>query len=507
MRRVVHLCVAAALLAALSGCGNREDVAMRYAIEQQLWQAQLLERKININFVRADEHDLQQAIAAFVQLSNVDPFAGRSTAGWDPKVKDDIERLLTVSKIALANLYFLGERYYDAGDEFERTLEDPALGYRSSLDARLNLARSMYLAGEEGALEQHCKRLFDDISNSDLFWRGGIDLKEVFINVPLVLVRLYRERDDDASYQAMSTRARAFYDRIRRTWPDEPIAARASFASIHLHLLREEWDDGLREIRVLQSNPHFQEQAPTLKVLEGEILAYAKDDTRAGMRVFEDVVAQYPDTPAAGTAAYNIGVLELKGPDPERGEELLEDLEDRDGVAREIAAKSMLARALYLEKTERWDEALLVLRRIVRMHPHTSSAIEAPLVETRHYLRIGEKQLAQRSLERGRDFYLSLMQRRSKYAGDRLRVEDFLIENYMMLGQADEVARLLERESTNWDEVASAGGMFKSALIYANVLEDTDSARRILKKCIELFPETRYAKIAQRQLEQLEGRS
>jgi hypothetical protein len=49
--------------------------------------------------------------------------------------------------------------------------------------------------------------------------------------------------------------------------------------------------------------------------------------------------------------------------------------------------------------------------------------------------------------------------------------------------------------------------MFKSALIYSTLLDDKESAERILKKSIELFPETRYAKIAQQQLDILHKES
>ena len=109
------------------------------------------------------------------------------------------------------------------------------------------------------------------------------------------------------------------------------------------------------------------------------------------------------------------------------------------------------------------------------------------------------------SLERAREFYLSLISQNSKYAGNRLDVENYLIENYLILGRAAEVATLLETESSDWDDMTTAGGLLKSALIYSEILDDKANAERILKKCIELFPETRYAKIAQRRLEVLAG--
>jgi hypothetical protein len=138
---------------------------------------------------------------------------------------------------------------------------------------------------------------------------------------------------------------------------------------------------------------------------------------------------------------------------------------------------------------------------VTRLYPNTTPALEAPLVITRHYIASNNRQLAERSLERATEFYVSLLTRQSKYRGDRLLVQDFLIENYLTMGRAEEVAGILENRSLDWDEVSMVGGMFKSALLYSAILDDYESASRVLKKSIELFPETRYAKIAERQLE------
>jgi len=75
------------------------------------------------------------------------------------------------------------------------------------------------------------------------------------------------------------------------------------------------------------------------------------------------------------------------------------------------------------------------------------------------------------------------------------------------VGDAAGVAELLGSGSPNWDETSSAAGILRSAELYATVLGEPDLAARMLKKCIERFPETRYANVAQRRLDELEGRS
>ena len=493
------------LLAAglVTSCRSYEDVSARYTLEQKLWEAQVYERRININFLRASQTDLTLAIRAFNNVVAFDPFAGRSTDGWDAAVVGDIKRMQVVSKIALANLYFLSERYYDAGDFYARTLDESDLGFEKRLDVRLNLARTLYLAGESQSLEVNCARIFKDIAESDYFWAGGSALKDVYLNIPIVLARIYRDRGDEKKYDEYCTLAQNFYGKIMATWPDSLVAARARFSLANVYLVREEWNSALAEIDRLIDQPHFKEKSGNLLLLKGEILAYALKKPTLGSLVFRRITKDYPDSPSAQAARLDLATLELDQGDAEKGLSMLKEIEDTGANAPDVAAKAMLARALHLEASDRWDEAIVILRRIIRLYPHTASAIEAPLVITKHNAAKGEKNLAERSLEQAKDFYLSLISQRSKYGGNRLDVENYLIENYLVLGRAEDVAKLLETESGDWDDLTTAGGLFKSALIYSEVLNDRASAERTLKKCIELFPETRYAKIAQRQLEHL----
>ncbi len=498
--------VGAAIAAvALPGCRSHDDVNARYSLERMLWKAQVQERKINIAFIRASQHDLALAIEHFNAVADFDPLAAGVPVGWDPGVVDDIRRIQLVSSIALANLYFLGEQYNEAGKAYAQTLGAPNLDFDKLLDIRLNLARTMYLSGDSDVLERNCEAIYSEIRGNNRFWSGEQEIADVYISIPLVLARLYGDEEDKARYVAFCEEAEGFYTRIAVTWPDRPIAAKAIYSRVLLRLQREQWREAVADIDRLVVNPVFEERRGEILLLKGEILTNALGDRRAGRAVFEELVRTRPGTPAAHGAAFNIASQVLEDGDRRRGLEMLRELEGgKDGVSPEVAARAMLTRAMYLEREGRWDEALTLLRRVSRLYPHTAAAVEAPLVITRHYIDRGETELAERNLRRATEFYLSLIDRTSKYRGDRLLVEDFLIENYLVMGQAKEVARLLEDRSDEWDEVSSVGGVLKSAVIYSAVLDDKENAVRVLNRSIELFPGTRYAKIAQQQLDLLE---
>jgi tetratricopeptide (TPR) repeat protein len=491
------------LLLLTLGCRKHDDVHARYTLERTLWKAQVQQRKINIAFIKASQHDLELAIDDFNKLLSYDPFFIHNTDDWDPRVVRDIRRIQIVSKIALANLYFLSEQYYLAGDFFERTLNEANLDFQRRLEVQLDLVKSLYFAGEEETFEENCAAIFKDIAESREFWTGGFELDDQFLSIPLVLVRYYRDRGIDDKYEEFKKLAEDFYTRVAETLDDRALADKAVYSRASLHLLCEDWRAALADLDELLQNPAFGGQRENLLLLKGEVLAYALDRVETSRSVFESLVRSARGTTAGFAARYNLGLLALEGGDAKAGMDALKELESEPGVPDDIAAKSMLARAGQIERAGRWDEALLLLRRIMRLHPETPSAIEAPLAITRHYAAAGEEQMAMRNLERATEFYVSLITRQSKFRGDRLLVEDFLIENYLTMGMAREVAEILEDRSPEWDEVSSVSGMFKSALIYSTILNDKEGAERVLRKSIELFPQKRYAKIAQRHLDLL----
>jgi hypothetical protein len=238
--------------------------------------------------------------------------------------------------------------------------------------------------------------------------------------------------------------------------------------------------------------------------MKGEILYYSLEETRAGKKALETVLDEYPDQQAAFGAKLTLAQISFDEGNVSRGNSLVKEIDSSDSAPRDVKAAALFIRALHLEKAYKWDEALVLLNRTRNLYPFTRAAISSPLVVTEHYLSRGNMELAKLNLNRAKDFYVSLISKRSKFAGDRFLVQEFLIENYLMTDNAAEIASILEKESTGWDEFSSAGALFRSALIYGEILKDRDNEARILKKCIELFPDTRYAKIAREQLAVIE---
>jgi tetratricopeptide (TPR) repeat protein len=498
-----------AMVPCAAGCTRPDDLAARYRLEQELWQAQFHQRKINISVVRASHTDMQLAIAAFDRVLADDPLSSRAAARWDPNVVADIRRIQLETRIALANLYFLSERYEDAGTMYERTLGAADLGLERTLDARLGAARSLYLAGESSEVMHQCAEMFRQISTSEEFWSGRFVPDPVFIDIPVVLVRLYRESGDQAKFDEFRPLAGDFYQRVAATWPEKDIAWQALLGDVQLHLVDKNWSGAADRIAAIidQPGPATTADREGLRLLLGEIYAFALRDTTRAEETLAAVERSSPESALAYAARYDRAAMKLESGDADAAMRAFRALEQDQKTPGDVAARAMFARAKVLEGRGAWDEAVQLLRRMQQLYPYAPPSIEAPIIVTRHYVATGESVLAERTIERAREYYLSLLDRNGPYPGNRMGVQDALAESYASAGRAAEGAALLGSAPSAWDDASTAAGLLKSAEVYATVLNDSVQAREMLKKCIERFPETRYSKMAARRLDELSATS
>ncbi len=506
MRRA-RLAVIAALVPVVSSCTGHDGVVARYRLEQKLWHAQFYQRRINISLVRASQNDTRLAIAGFDAVLADEPLAQPGAADFPPEVVSDIQQIHLSARVALASIYFLSERYADAGKMYQRTLEAAQPGLRDALEARLGAARSLYLAGENTEVMRQCAEMFRQISTSEEFWSGRFVPDGVFVDIPVVLARMYREAGDEVAYAEYRGLAGEFYARVAATWPGSAIAWQATLGAIQLRLVDEDWRGAAARIESILAAPDPRGDVAGLRLLLGEIYAFALGETARADSILTDVERRAAGTAVAYAARYDLGALLLQTGDEEGAMAAFRALEQDEATPGDVAARAMFARATTLDRRGAWDEALQLLRRMQQIYPHAPPSIEAPIVITRHYVAMGEHALAERTLERAREYYLSLIDRNSPYPGDRIGVQDALAESYASAGRAAEGAALLGSGPSSWDDASTAAGLLKSADVYATVLGDSARARDMLKKCIERFPGTRYSRLAARRLYEIESRS
>lgn len=490
------------LVPLLAGCSSHEDMRTRYELERMMWRAQFFQRRVNIAFLGASTRDSQHAIQAYRSVVTADPFVNGVPPDWDPAVVTDIRELLVSARVALANLYFVAERYTDAGTMYAETLELGSMNFKDALDVRMGAARSSYMEGDQRRVIDQCAKIFHDVQESPEFWSGDGSIDDVFLNIPVALVRLQGE--NSAAADSAAAEALAFYGRVSATWPGSRLDWQARLAIAQVHMLRGDWGAAAAGLEAIAADPAQQAgETASLELVLAEIHAFRLGDTARAVQQFQMMQSRYPGTLAAYAATYDLAALRLAQADVAGAAQEFRELERAPGVPDAVASRAMLARAKIFETSGAWDEAYALLRRLEQAYPFTTAAIEAPLVVTRHYVATGNTAMAEVAMAHASEYYGSLLDRRSAFPGNRLMVQSALAESFVASGRGDEAARILGTGSQSWDEVSTAAGMLKAAEIYSSVLENPDEARATLEKVIERFPDTRYARTARQRLDEL----
>lgn len=497
----------ALLVLAVAGCTSHEDVRTRYFIERLLWQAQYYQRRVNIAFVNGSTTDMRRAIDGYRRVVAADPFAHDAHAEWDPAVAGDIRALLVSARVALANLYFASERYADAGTMYAETLGLGSLNFKDMLDARMGAARVSFMEGNNRGLAEQCARMFNDVKASPEFWSGKGDIDDVFLNIPVALVRLHHDDGNAAATDSAATAAMAFYQRVSSTWPGTRTDWQARMAMAQIHMVREEWDTALADLNRILSDPAQKAGDPAgLELVAGEIEAFRLKNTASGSARLNALRARYPHRFASYAAAYDLALLR-ESTDPAGAAEDFRALEKIAGVPDAVASRATLSRARILERSGNWDEAYALLRRIEQMYPFTAAAMEAPIIATRHYAAEGNSEMLELALTHAQEYYNSLLDRGSAFTGNRSVAQAALVENFLASGRAGEAARTLSDGTQKWDDASTAAGMLKAADLYRDVLHDNEEARATLEKVIARFPGSRFAQLAQARIASLPGGS
>lgn len=492
------------LLTFLSSCQDYQGLRARYAAEKDLWAAQTLARRVRLNIALATEEQIDRAIAAYREVVAWEGVLEENRSRWDRGVSEDIARIVVAAKVALADLYFLTSRFASAQKYYASTLLTSYLSARAKLGVEFNLARSFYFTGEEDSLVARCASLLEDMMAGSEFWRAEESLRESFLNIPLVLVRINRDKGRQDEEERYARLARSFYLRVAATWRDSVTVMRAKIKLIDLLVVEEEWEEALALIRQLAAGAKSAEGRAMLELMEGRVLFYGLGKRAEAAGLFASVEKTLPGSRYAREAALEEASVAAARGKLQWARTKLRQLEKDDQAEEGLRAVAMLERALLEEKMGNWSEALVVLGRLQKLHPSTEAALEAPLAAISHYLRAGDRWGAERYLEKASSFYTSLIERRRGVAVLGLAAQDFLVENYLALGKAREIAELLSEKSSGWGVDMGAEALLKSANLYLRVLGERKKAMEILERCIRVYKGTRYARTAREELDVLE---
>jgi len=494
--------LAVALVFVVAGCGSGSDIATRHEMEKAIWKAEQFRAKVGAQPLTPSRGDFRAAVAAYEGILADGRFARPSEVARSAGIARDVEGLRLQCKVVLTELYFVEYEEYAGVTYFMSGLGPHDLLFRNNSDARLVEVKSLYKNLEDDSLETRCAAMLRQVVEDEVLWFGNTRMGDTLLTVPVYLVRTELEGGEGGASEHCRL-AEGFYSRIFQTWPDSLVAYKAHRSIADLYLLEGRFADALSEVEHALKSPYAADALGEILLLKGEILGQRLGRVAEAESVLTRVMRDYAGTPSASGAALNLAALKMGRGEESEAMRMLRELELRPETPRETATTAMFLRALCFERNNDWPGALSLLWRICRLEPFTYAAVVSPLVMVRHYVEKGDSIAINGVLENARKYYVEAIGRDSASMEHPHVLKDFLIETYLLAGKPAAVGRVLEKYSQEWRAANGTVGFLKSALIYMNLLDDTEDGVRVLQKSLDLFRLSPYAWVVEKKLNRI----
>ena len=486
------------------GCGGEKGIDARYAYEKRVWEARMREERIWLEPLAVRDEDLGTAIAAYESVLAANPLVDPNSESWSPRVRGDIERLRFSSNVALVKLYFIRLQNNSGVTYFRSGVQRHDLLFRDRRDLGLSLVKAIYAKQARDPLEVKCSSVLADIARDEHLWADGKEIGDTLLAVPGYLVHIELDRGEAVPEHVEP--AEQLLGRVIAMWPDSLIGQKARLSRVDLYIMLARYEEALADVDAVVASGRFAGHPGEIRLLRGEILAHGLGRYAEAESVFTALKTSYAGTRVSRAASLDLAAMLARRGETREAVEMIRELEMAKEMPLEMRTAAMFLRALIVNESGDWGEAVTLLWRICRLYPFTRAGMVAPLVMLRHELGAGNRESVERVHRKTVEFYLSAIGMDSASLRYRHLVKDYLIESYLLMGDPRGAAMVLEERAPTWSGENGAVGLIKSALIYLNLLDDRENGVRMLEKCLDLFPASRYSGNVRAQLDSLSHR-
>jgi tetratricopeptide (TPR) repeat protein len=477
----------------LSACTNDPGIRERYDLEKKMWRARMIENRIWSRSLSISDRDVAAAISAYESILENDLVEKGRADSWGAATRMDYRRLMVQNEMALARLFFIRLQDNAGVTYFRSGLRRHDLMFNRFREAAISNARRLYHSIENDRFEVKCAELVDSVAEEGVVWYGDVVLGDTLLAIPVYLVRMSIDRSDGVADSVYVELADRLYSRIIRTWPDSLVAQKARLARADVRVLEGQYEKAIPDIDAVLRAGHFKMASGEISLFKSEILAHGLNRYEEAMAVFDSVITEGPDSRLGRTAALDKASVLLMTGREEEGIRILKDLELDREVPPEISTTAMFIRAMQLKSIGEIGEAKHLMWRICRLYPFTRASFVAPLEILRFRLEERNRELAWRAHSRVVEFYEEAIAKNSASVRYRHMLGDCMLESYMMMDAVPDAALDMEELADRLRGEKRTIGYLKTALIYLNLLEDRENGVRMLKKCLDDRPQSRYA--------------
>lgn len=373
-------------------------------MEKMIYAAGRLSEKINVQpdlATAADSLHLKAAFDGIVKFyfdhrNNPDVARDRKAAG-------EMARMAVSAEVGLAKIYTAKRNSDSVLMAYRR------IGAEIPADKDELAAATMALALVYRALNQFDSTLtlYDRLLTSyypplDSLQRVNADL----VAIPIDKIKILQSLPNKARLAAGERDAIAYYDRLKKDCPNNPLMMRAVRTNAgRIYAMTEEWDKAISELSlVTDSTGRMDIQA---QVIIANIYEGPKKDPQRAISSFKEILERRPDSTVLGSTMLHLGMVLCSQKQYDEGRKYLTDLKEKFSRYQQLAAPAQLYFALSFEGDGHWDRALSELQWLLENYPYTEEAFKAALYIPQHFAKEHDQKMTALWYGRAEEFYLS----------------------------------------------------------------------------------------------------
>jgi tetratricopeptide (TPR) repeat protein len=350
-----------------------------------------------------------------------------------PQERQGLESVAYLATTRLASIYFAEQKIDSAIALLQQLLSLTNLTGRALLSTQSNLAQAYLASGDwDGGMEIYRSMI-------DTFYPPVDNNNEIInevLGLPIELINIYRRLQFPEEKEAVES-AREYYQRLIREWPDSELERAARLTLARFYANEQEWDESIETLSNVKDSTGQLGIPESMKI--AEIYADGKNDYKAAIEIYKDLIKRVTDTTRLVTIYIRTGIAYYDDGQYAKCRETMDFIKKRyygyfmsNPVPQDFMAKSF-------DREDNWERAEEEYFWLISNFPESREAFDAYLTIARHYDEIDNEQLSESWYRRAEEFY-SRMQ--SQHAGTPVAAS--------AISYKAEIARLQE----NWDRAA-----------------------------------------------------
>lgn len=378
-------------------CSSDSSIKNQYQAEKMLYKAGKLYERVMINPRIANQLDYKNAINAYEEI--IERYSGTTN-------NTTIENVTKRSYLAISELWLLQGEIQSAIAVYEKFLkaypEDKELGQVVHFaNARSN--ERIYNLNK--AISEY-QILIDDFGQIE----DPLTPNSNILNLPLKVARLQRSKSGTNGHNFYQN-AIDYYTSIIEKWPQSPAAFAASYYTASIYADQQKWTQVITIFNKLVREYPDREEIPNILLSMGNLYLDGLNDPNQATRIFEKLLAKYPEHAIAGYVHFGKSRVLTKRGQVERARDMLGWIIENYPDDQNLCASAQLTLASTYEAQGDWDRALVEYRWVQENYPVTAQGLFIPTYIAENYRRRGEKTLAHNAYQDAINHYRNIIKK------------------------------------------------------------------------------------------------